>query len=283
MIYYADNMVLNTIREVFCGESNDVLICRDINSPMQMCYTLLAIKDRECAKKVLRVFDQFDKTSLEQEQPYLKCFTNNELLCFLFPYRDERFLHSFLEGQMINVYVREETCINLTMEVLSCGYPYPLLYLILKQGNIHLEKDNSVFLTPYLDLSELDETKTEADCAGLCANEVLSILQTDTKRKLKSFELIRKKIAKSTYRSLPELYRDIKLTALQGKKLKLSKRLKAWWRRNRDILFRILLVICVIVVIITVIVLISLFIWGDVPLFRLFEHSFDVIGTEKLN
>ncbi|MPN10227.1 hypothetical protein SDC9_157522 [bioreactor metagenome] len=82
------------------------------------------------------------------------------------------------------------------MEVLSCGYPYPLLYLILKQGNIHLEKDNSVFLTPYLDLSELDETKTEADCAGLCANEVLSILQTDTKRKLKSFELIRKKNCK---------------------------------------------------------------------------------------
>jgi len=31
-----------------------------------------------------------------------------------------------------------------------------------------------------------------------------------------------------------------------------------------------------------VIVIISLFIWGDVPFFRLFEHSFDVIGTENL-
>ena len=67
------------------------------------------------------------------------------------------------------------------------------------------------------------------------------------------------------------------------RKPSLRKRLKGIWLRNRDRWFRWLLAASVVIVIVTVLVLLSQLIFGDVPLFRLFEHSMDVVGTERLD
>ena len=102
-------------------------------------------------------------------------------------------------------------------------------------------------------------------------------------RKLKSFELIRKKTGKNAYTGFPELYQDIKVTALPQVKPSLKSRFHVFWNNNRDRLFRILLALCVLLAVAAVVVLISQLIFGDVPLLRLFRHTFDVIGTENLH
>jgi hypothetical protein len=142
-----------------------------------------------------------------------------------------------------------------------------------------LEKDGTVFFTPYYDLSRLSEEDGEAVCARKCVELMLSLLEP--KGRLKSAELMRKKLAKNAFRSLPELYRDIKVTELPEKK-KFRAYIKGVWRRNKDKLFTALLVACVIFAIFAIIVLISQLLFGNVPILRIFERCFDVIGLRSL-
>ena len=284
LIYHAGNMALDPIGEVFHGTVNDVLICRDANAPASMRYLLLVIHDRDCVKRLLPVFECGEGPSLTGEPPYLLHFTQNDLLCYVFPYREERRLSAFAPGQMVNPVIRERICINLVIECLSSALPYPLLYLVLHQECIHLEKDNSVYFLPTLDLAGLDPEKGEADCVAVCAQLLLGLLEGGGRRRrqLKSYELIHKKLAKHTYSGFPELYHDIKVTAIPEQKTGWRARLKGFWRRNKDRVFHILLVLCIIMVILALIFAISQLIFGDIPLLRLFERAFEVIGTETL-
>ena len=100
---------------------------------------------------------------------------------------------------------------------------------------------------------------------------------------MKSFELIWKKMSKNAYRGFPELYQDIRLTALPPTKPSLKNKICSFWKMNRDRFFHLLLVLCVLLIVAAVIILISQAIFGDVPLLRLFHHTFDVIGTENLH
>jgi hypothetical protein len=282
MIYHAENMILSSIREVFCGKVNDVFICRDLNSPTRRCYTLLVIKDRSCAKSFLMVLENNEKSQSVDGQPYLCRFTQNEDLCFVFEYREERRLSAFGQGQMTSAYIRERICVNLLMECLSSPLPNPMLYLVLTQNNIHIEKDNSIYFTPYFDLSELKEDIGEAVCAKICAGVLLELLESGTRKKLKSYELIRKKLERNAYQSFPELYMDIRATEIPETNLNFRERLAEFWKKIRDPLFRLLLILSVIAAIVALICIICQIIFGDIPFLRIFQHSFDVIGTETL-
>lgn len=283
MIYQGGNLMLSTIWEVMKGPVNDVYVCRDLNSPVELRYTLLVVHDRACIKKLLAILEQSEREWGEQ-QAVLASFAHNEDMCFAFEYRPERRLSAFAPGQMTGLKVREEICINLVMECLSSPLPYPLLYLVLTQGNVHLNQDNGVYFTHCLDLSQLDEKNDEAACVTCCAQMLLDLLEGGNKgrRKLNSYELLRKKTAKNAYSAFPELYRDIKVTALPDKKQGFRNRAKAFWLRNKDRIFHLLLVLCVIAVILAVVMLISQLIFGGIPLLRLFQRCFERIGTEDL-
>lgn len=281
MVYYADDMALDEVRIVYSGEKNDVLVCQDIHSPIPVYYTLIVIKDRQCAKQMLTIYEGTAKSCNKDETPYLKCFGQNEQLCFLYHYRQERHIHSFLEGQMLTPFDREQAAIHLTMEALSTPHPYPLLALLFRTGEVHIQKDNSIFFSPYFQLALLNDADAEESCTELCANMILEILQGG-KKKLKSMQLIQKKVNRHAYHGLHELYRDIRLTALPQKKSSILKRIQTWFLEHKDGLFRVLLVCCIIVVVIAVVMIICQLLLGDIPFLKLFEHSFDVIGTQRL-
>jgi hypothetical protein len=279
MLFYAGDMVLEPVREVFNGPKNGVSICRDLKSPVGAHYTLLAVKDRILAKRMIAIFENSERVLPEGVSPYIACFAQNELLCYLFDYREERRIGLFASGQINSPKLWESVCVNLVLECLSSALPFPLLALSLAPDNVHLEKDGTVFFTPYYDLSRLSEEDNEAVCARRCVELMLSL--PEMRGRLKSAELMRKKLAKSAFRSLPELYRDIKITELPKKK-KLKTRFADAWRHNRDRLFSALLALCVIVAIFAVIVLLSQLIFGNVPILRIFQRCFDVIGLRSL-
>ncbi|MDR2089309.1 MAG: hypothetical protein LBP73_08140 [Clostridiales Family XIII bacterium] len=279
MIFYAGDMVLEPVRDVFNGPKNSVLICRDLRSPVGAHYTLLAVRDRILAKRLISIFENSERVLPEGASPYVACFTQNELLCYLFEYREERKIGLFAPGQINSAKAWESVCVNLVLECLSSSIPFPLLALSLEPDNVHLEKDGAIFFTHYYDLTRLSEEADESVCARRCVELMLSLLET--RGRLKSAELMRKKLAKNAFRSLPELYRDIKVTELPEKK-KLTAHVKGMWRRNRDRLFTALLVACVIVAIFAVIVLLSQLIFGNIPILRIFERCFDVIGLRSL-
>lgn len=286
MVYYAQGMELEVISQVFHGSANDVAVCRDRLSASGTLYTLLAVHDRACARKMLTVMEDSQRTG---ESPCLLRFSQNETMLFLFPYREERKFSAFASGQMTSPEAGESICINLVMECLSTGLPWPLLYLVLEQDCVQIAKDNTVYFTMILDLKDLEPARTEKNCVSSCARLLLDLLAGPVaggrrrRKKLKSFELIRKKTGKNAYTGFPELYQDIKVTALPRVKPSLRKRFRIFWQNNRDRLFRLLLVLCILLVIAAVVILVSQMIFGDVPLLRLFRHTFDVIGTENLH
>ena len=286
MVYYARNMELEVISQVFHGSVNDVAVCRDRLSASGALYTLLVVHDRECARKLLMVMEDGQRSG---ESACLLQFSQNETMLFLFPYREERKFSAFAAGQMTSPEAGEAICINLVMECLSTSLPWPLLYLVLEQDCVQIAKDNTVYFTTILDLKDLEPARTERNCVSSCARLLLDLLAGPVaggrhrSRKLKSFELIRKKTGKNAYTGFPELYQDIKVTALPQVKPSLKSRFHVFWNNNRDRLFRILLALCVLLAVAAVVVLISQLIFGDVPLLRLFRHTFDVIGTENLH
>ena len=274
-------MLLSPVREVLRGSVNDILVCRDLRSSARSSYLLIAIRDRETARRVLAVL-QSSQRETGGKSPYLKMFTENEYLCFLFEYRPERRLDRFSDGQLTTPQSRERVCVNLVMECLSSALPFPLLYLALEKENVHLLQDDGVYLTCCFDLSRLDESIGEAECADRCVQILLDLLRRQSRRQLKSFELLRKKSERGAYGSLPELYRDIRFSSLPEQKTPFRKRLAAFWERNKDLFFRILLRVCVILAAAAVIILICQLLFGGFPLLRLFQNTFEVIGTENL-
>ena len=286
MIYYSGNMELEVISEIFRGQVNDVVVCRNRLSAADARYTLLVIHDRECARSMLQVMES---NTRKEELPCLGCITQNEDLIFIFPYREERKFSSFAKGQALTSRLGERISVNLVMECLSCGLPWPLLYLVLEQDGVQITKDNSIYFTLCIDLSQLDREKTERNCVSSCANLLLELLTAPEKgrrkkrKQLQSFDLIYKKTAKNAYAGFPELYQDIKLTALPEEKTSLMNRIKGMWMRNRDRLFHLLLVLCTILVVVTLVVLITQVIFGEIIWLRLFQNTFDVIGTENLH
>ena len=286
MVYYAQGMELEVISQVFHGSANDVAVCRDRLSASGTRYTLLAVHDRECARKMLTVMEDNQRSG---ESACLLQFSQNETMLFLFPYREERKFSAFASGQMTSPEAGETIGINLVMECLSVNLPWPLLYLVLEQDCVQIAKDNTVYFTMILDLKELEPTRTEWNCVSSCARLLLDLLAGPTaggkrrRKKLKSFELIRKKTGKNVYTGFPELYQDIKVTALPQVKPSLKSRFRIFWQNNRDRLFRLLLVLCILLLAAAVVILVSQLIFGDVPLLRLFRHTFDVIGTENLH
>lgn len=281
MVYCTDNMVLEPIHEVLRGTQNDVLVCRDRNSPVGANYTLWVVHDRSCIRALLDLFENEPRDLLEGESPYVASFAEGENLCFLFDYRPPRPLMRFAPGQAETVQQRERTSIDLVMACLASPMPFAILCMLLEQDCVSIAQDGSIYFTYEADLSQLNPADDEGVCTDLCVTTVLALQEENDK--LKSMKLLHMKLEKSAYQSLAELYRDIRLTLVPERKPSLRKRLKALWKRNKDRWFRWLLRISVVIVIMTLLVLLSQLFFDDVPLFRLFEHSMDVVGTERLD
>ncbi len=278
MDYQVNGLPLRIVREVYSGPANDVLVCED-SSVRNSYYTVLLIKDHMLAKRLLEILVA---NNGKPSKCYIDIFTCNEGFGVVFNYIKERFLMEFYMGNSFSLPVCEEICTNLIMECISTMMPYPLLYLVLKQKQIHLSSDNAIRFGIPLDWSELDENTGEEECTILCATLLRDMLVDKEKEKAVSYELLSKKIKKQSYTRFKDLYFDVKMSSVAPKKSNLFSRMKAILFRNQTKIFRLLLYISIILAVIVIIMLISQIITGEIPFLRVFFNTFDQIGTESL-
>lgn len=279
MIYEARGMQLNTVRIVRKNPVNDVLICKDLNSDTGSLYTLLLIRDHRIVKLLLEVLEQGGE---EKNGACVATFSWNGDFCVVFPYKAERPLRAFYAGEYFTLSKCEDICIHLILACMTESVPYPVLYLMLQQEQLHLAKDGTVFMSYQLDLTELDTEITERDCVVQCAKLLLELLNPKASQKAVSYTLLKKKIEKRSYNEFSELYKDIRVAAVSKEKIRIRTRISAWIRAYKDMLFRILLCICVFLSIIVLTTFLAQLFFGDAPWLRLFSNSFKVIGTENL-
>lgn len=279
MIYESPTMRLKCIRIVKRGPVNDILICQDLNVAGGSLYTLLAVKKHKTARTFLEIFE---KAEQPENTLFVESFSVEGDFFIVFPYKQERPLKSFYAGGSYSLAECEEICSNTILSCIASGLPYPILYLILKQRQLNLARDHSVYLGFELDLSELDAAKNERDCTVQCAGILLELLEPKASQKAVSYQLLQKKVAKRSYQRFTELYKDIRIAAAPKRKKGLLAAFRRWFNRHRDMLFRILLWICVILVVLVGAAFLTQAVFGDVPWLRFFINSFKTIGTESL-
>ena len=243
-------------------------------------FLLVVINDHDTVRSFMET--ESKREAAPEEGMLIETFTSGQSYVLVFPYRQERPLDRFFVGEAYSLERCENICTNLLLSCISCMLPYPYLYLILEQGLINLSKDDSIYFSYSVDLTELDITKTARDCAVKCADIMLSVLETKSDVKNISFELLSKKSANNSYSRFTELYRDLRIAATPVKKRQLLVRIKSFFYRNSDRLFGILFWVSLILGIVALVLLFTHLVWGDVPFLRIFFNSFKNIGTESL-
>ena len=279
MKYQVKEMSLESIREIYIGSVNDVYICEDLNSTGRDYYTVMIIKDHVLAKEFLQIASGEGMTS---GPCYIDVFACGQGLGLVFEYIRERYLEDFYMGEQFSLDVCESICVNLIIECMATDMPYPLLYLCLQQKQIHMRRDNSIQLGCPLDISGLDRTIGEEACAGLCAMILRDLLVSKARQKADSYQLLSKKITKSSYLHFKDLYYDVRMASQEPKKKNLLLQIRSFFYRNQKSLFRILLCLSVILLILALVGVIFQLTTGDVPYLRVFVNTFKRIGTESL-
>lgn len=279
MFYQSQKMKLECVRTVRKNDINDILICQDLNTAARNLYTLLVIKEHQTARQYLEVFE---RAGMSVRDSYIDSFSDRGALCMVFEYKQERSLRDFYMGESYTLAECESICINVIMTCITSKLPYPLLYLLLKQEQLHLSKDHTVYFSYQIDLAELDPEKSERDCAVACASVLRELLRAKASQKAFSYQLLEKKISKKSYDRFTELYKDIRIAGVSGQKQGIRKRIKAWFARRQDVLFRILLCICLVLGVLALVSILFQLIFGDIPWLRILFNGFKTIGTETL-
>ncbi len=279
MIFQSGKMRLQDIRTVKTGSVNDIYICRDLNTLGGNYYTLLVVKDHAAAKTYIEILDGQEG---EYESSCIEYFSSDGFFCIVFPYKKERPLSAFYMGKAFSLAECEEICMNLILACITEKLPFPVLYLMLKQGQIHLSKGRDIYFSYQIDLEELDQSVTERDCVMVCGEILQRLLEPKAKQKAVSYLLLRKKCSKRSYAQFTELYRDIRASSVSGTKKGIRERLNAFYRDHQDRIFRILLRVCIVLAAVAAVSLISQMAFGEVLWLRFFSNGFRIIGTENL-
>lgn len=277
MIFSSQKMTLKVMRIVLTGEVNDVYICQDQKVEAKTLYTVWRIKKHNITHGFLRMFDDSDKKIEDCCDDY---FTHDDDFIVVLPYVKERPLESFFVGMSNSLQESENVCVSLVVNMMTSKMPYPLMYLALEQGQLNISKDNDVYLGNMLDLTELDYSIGERNCVVSCAKVVSKLLATN--KNAMSYELIQKKISRTSYSYFTELFKDIRMAAAPEKKRNIFTKLKAWFNRNKDNIFKWLLVISIILAVIVLISFVSNLFFGEVSWLKIFFGKIKYIGTECL-
>ena len=187
MFYQSQRMKLRCVRIVKKSRTNDIVICEDLNTSARNLYTLLAIKEHQTVKTYLEVFEQAHLTA---QDSYIDSFSDQGAFCMVFAYQQERPLKDFYMGESYTLAECENVCISVIMACITSNLPYPVLYLILEQGQLHLAKDHTVCLGHQIDLEELDPARTERDCVVQCASILRDLLRPKSSQKAFSYRLL---------------------------------------------------------------------------------------------
>ena len=273
MEFVTNQYNLNSIYTAIDNPVNSVYVCESKYKIDGTRYTLWEIKDHILARQLVSELEGNKNCDM---------FSIRDRMYFLFPFRDFRSLKEFYRGSSPSLNEGEAICIRLVMECMTCNLPFSILSLILSQERINLSKDGSVYFDYCIDLTEFSEKTKERDCANQCVGILLDMLEPFEEQKANSQMILSAKRWRSGYNTFIELYKDVHMAEAPAKKYKLHVRLKRWFKRNQELLFRILLGFCIILLVLVIIMIISQIFTGGVPFLRLFFNPFKEIGTETM-
>lgn len=275
MGFHAQDREWKMIGQLRSTVVNDVLVCRNLKCTDDNNYLLWRVKDHRISRMIVQEFYRTGK-----ENGVLQCFTQGQEMFFVFEYSLPRPLDKFWGIEVTDMRKKLTFCQNLILECAASPLPASLLYLILRQGQVHSKPNGGIFFLMDLDLTEFKECKEE-DCVRACISLLLTYMDRNGKKPEKDiYCLLEKKRDRFSCQSFYELYTDIQLLeTFSETKKHCGSQSKACCKEQ---IFRVLLFVCIILLTLTIITFISQMVWGENLLFRLLGPGIEKIGTESL-
>lgn len=269
------------VRQVLKGAVNDILVCSKKNNGSAALnhgeyVTLWVLKEHSLTKQILQTLYEG-----ESGIPIQESFSSGNFVCCVLPYREERPLIKFYKGRKMETEACRILYQTLVLECMSNKIPFPFLYLILEQKQIRLDAANEVSFQYFLDFTDFDSKKSEADCVYSCAGLLLKLMEQKRTEFNPAYCLVSKKMEREQYSNFHELYRDISIPPLKKEKFRLRKAERKIKAADKSVL-RILCRLSGICVIAAIFVFLSSLLFGDFLPARLLRNSFEIIGTESL-
>lgn len=267
------------VREMYHGTQNDVVVCRDLQAAGNSYKTVWLIKDRKTARKIIEAFELNQKAA---SKLYEECFLYNEQMCFVFPYEKERSIEKFyLSAIESHTCSRRQIWTQIVTACMTCGLPDTVLYLLIKQRQLQMGADGSIWFQYCLDFSEYDENVRTPECVTECAG-LLEQLSRLEKGKNYAGELFEKKIKRKSYTEFIGLYKDVRLITAEQEKKYTKKTITDEIQKRKDMLYHILFTVSLILFLIVVVMFLFHITLGDFSFYRLFRQPIEQIGTESL-
>lgn len=282
MVLETGTMRLIGVREALRGKINDVWICAEEGEQKEQYYTVWLIHDHETAKRVFGDFCKKQQENPEMGTGYTECFLRGTSLCFSFPYYPERTLERFYRKEIYDRATRFQFMKQLVAVCMTSEMPDTLLCLLLSQGQIQLERNGTIRFRYIVDLQEYSAEYGREDCVCLCAEQIDRMLAEEGKSGLAGRKVLERKLERDGYDSMEELFRDVQLFEGQSDHRKVLKRVQTAVKDRKHRLLRMAGTLCLVLAGTALCMLLSQMIWGEIPFFRLFQDSFEIIGTESL-
>ena len=279
-------MLLNTgkkqykiVSEVQKGSVNDIYVCQNQNEPTAPYKTVWLVKNRRIAKELMGSLGNVCE----------ECFMHNEHAGFVFAYDGERLLDRFYQNTIQSESAQASRIwLELIVRCMTSGLPPAVLNMILKQKQIHISADGSIWFGYFLDLSEYDAQAGEKENVALCAAYLARLIEdglvmnTDTASNIRVMNLIQKKLNREKYQEFMQLYSDIKLMTRERNPGSRKKSLKGIVTSRQDMIYKIRAFLCIVLVCIVIFMLVGHVFFGEFSFWKLFHNSLDQIGTESL-
>jgi hypothetical protein len=275
MVLGSQNRQYRTIREVYHGKKNDVVVCQDLQASGTLYKTVWRVRDREVVRSIIQLFH-------EAEHPYEACFGYQEGMCFVFPYEQERSLERFYSATIeAGLCERGQIWMGLVMKCMTCALPAPILYLILQARQVRLGQDGTIHFLYCLDLEKLEPDRTTADCAEECARLLGELMELGPPCHVGA-ELLKQRIKRKSYDNFIDLYKDIRVIADDAEKKGEKRGIGQFLADRRHLIYRTVFTLCIILLVITVVFFLGKLVFGSTAFYQLFRHAIDRIGTESL-
>lgn len=264
-------MSLEKIGCIYEGAVNDVYICCDSEEDRNSQRVLLLVKDREVAR-TMAGFTGFGD---------VRICADKKGIGWIVPYQVRRPILTFYQGENWSLEERQFVWRNCVAGCMASRIPRPVLYLMLKQGQMNLDAGRRIYFSWYLNLEELNTLVTEMECVDACARILVELMEQTAKKDRICLELLKKKIKRKAYRKFEELMLDLQYGG--GRKGRcLSKKRLCVDEKQEHKYARVLFVVAAVLFSLAVIFFVSQLVFGDIPFFRIMGNSLERIGSESL-
>lgn len=273
--YEIDEKIIYVTGLLRTGKMNNILLARETTGGRSK---MAKFQERDCI-----LLEVENKEISKGLSGMLWCYYNESLYDFsgdgkyfiVAPYTMDRDIRKYMPALIQDSGDVFKVCRRLIDKISELSLPIPLIYIILRERKINIDKCRDIYFTYDLDLSKLDVNKNEAHCANECAALLEEILISNNCENYGITKLIKIKNKNGGYGSFAELALDWQEEGLFKKfDSGFLDKVKLYWLKYRKYIVRVVIILSVLSVIAAASMLFS-----KVVLRR---GSFEYIGTERL-